>query len=109
MERIGLLSSVDIVFDSHEEGIEKPDPEYFLRALQRCGGNPETTLHVGDFYHVDVMGARSAGIDPILLDSANLYSECDCPRIKSFSGLIEVLMPSHRDSDPTSLPNPIAA
>jgi len=91
LDRIGLLTAVDFVFDSYEEGIEKPNPEYFLRALSKCGGNPGTTIHIGDFYHVDVVGARSAGIHPILLDSANLYTDCDCPRIQSMGGVIDIL------------------
>ena len=91
LERLGLLSSVDMVFDSHEHNIEKPNPEYFLRALKASGGTVDTTVHIGDFYHIDVIGARSAGMDAILLDSANLYEECDCPRIKMLGELITLL------------------
>ncbi len=92
-ERLGLHNAVDLIFDSHEEGLEKPDPEYFLRALKASGGTAATTVHVGDFYQIDVMGARSAGIDAILLDAANLYEGSDCVRIRSMSGLIASLMP----------------
>ena len=72
-KRFGLLDKVDFLFDSHEEGIEKPDPAYFHHALKISCSNAETTVHVGDFYHIDVLGARSAGIRPILLDAAGLY------------------------------------
>ena len=82
---------MDYLFDSHEEGIEKPDPAYFQQALKISGSSAETTVHVGDFYHVDVVGARSAGIRPILLDAADLYQGCDCERVRSLSELIEVL------------------
>lgn len=27
--------------------IEKPDPRFFMRALDRAGADPATTLHVG--------------------------------------------------------------
>jgi HAD superfamily hydrolase (TIGR01549 family) len=90
-KRFGLLNKVDFLFDSHEEGIEKPDPAYFHHALKQSGSSAETTIHVGDFYHVDVVGARSAGIRPILLDAAGLYQDCDCERIGSLSELIELL------------------
>jgi putative hydrolase of the HAD superfamily len=83
--RLGLLDKVDLLFDSHEEGIEKPDPAYFHRALERSHSSAATTVHVGDFYHVDVVGARSAGIRPILLDGANLYEGCDCERVRTLS------------------------
>jgi putative hydrolase of the HAD superfamily len=40
-------------------------------------------VHIGDFYQVDVVGARAAGIRPILLDQANLRPDADCPRVAS--------------------------
>jgi HAD superfamily hydrolase (TIGR01509 family) len=91
LERVGVASAFDHIFDSHVEGLEKPDPEYFRRALVRTGATAETAIHVGDFYHIDVVGARSAGLHAIMLDPADLYPECDAPRIRSISELIEAL------------------
>jgi hypothetical protein len=48
-------------------------------------------MHVGDLYHVDVAGARAAAITPALLDTANLYPECDCLRVRSLTALVEAL------------------
>jgi FMN phosphatase YigB (HAD superfamily) len=48
-------------------------------------------MHVGDLYHVDVAGARAAGITPALLDEAGLYPECDCLRVRSLGELVNVL------------------
>jgi HAD superfamily hydrolase (TIGR01549 family) len=90
-DRVGLTSRVDVLFDSFEEGVEKPDPRLFDIALQRSGGTRERTLHVGDLYHVDVVGARAAGIDAVLLDIAGLYDGCDCPRIRTFAELPALL------------------
>jgi putative hydrolase of the HAD superfamily len=87
-ERIGLLDAVDFVFDSHHEGVEKPDPRYFEIALQRSGATAAHTIHVGDLYHVDVVGARAAGITPVLFDVADLYPEADCRRIRSLTELV---------------------
>jgi HAD superfamily hydrolase (TIGR01549 family) len=87
MERLGLDLFFDVMLDSHEEGVEKPDPRLFQRALQRSGGRAETTLHVGDLYHVDVRGARAAGLRAVLLDAAGLYPEADCPRVASLGEL----------------------
>src|SRR5262249_11966214 len=78
-ERLGLAASVDAIFDSCQEGIEKPDPRYFHLALERIGARAATTVHVGDLFHVDVMGARAAGIRPVLFDVADLYQDADCP------------------------------
>ena len=68
------------MFDSYDEGIEKPDPRFFQLALERGGADAATTVHVGDLYHVDVVGARAAAITPVLLDVAGLYPDCDCLR-----------------------------
>jgi HAD superfamily hydrolase (TIGR01549 family) len=87
-DRLGLTPAFDLIFDSHEEGVEKPDPRFFRIALDRADAAPETTIHVGDLYCVDVAGARAAGIGPVLLDSANLYPGCDCPRVQSLTELV---------------------
>jgi len=91
MERLGLARFFDVMLDSHLEGVEKPDPRLFELALERAGGRPETTLHVGDFYWIDVKGARAAGLRAVLLDSAGLYPEADCPRIRSLGELPDLL------------------
>jgi putative hydrolase of the HAD superfamily len=87
MERLGLAGLFDLMLDSHVEGVEKPDPRLFALALQRAGGRPETALHVGDMYHVDVLGARAAGLRAVLLDAADLYPEADCPRLRTLGEL----------------------
>ena len=90
-ERVGLSGAVDALFDSCDEGVEKPDPRFFNIALERTASTAGTTLHIGDLYHVDVVGARAAGIQPVLLDAADLYPECDCPRVRSLEGLVDWL------------------
>lgn len=91
LERLGLARHLEMVLDSHEEGVEKPDPRFFRIALERSGSSPETTLHVGDLYHVDVEGARAAGIRPVLLDPLDLYAGFDCERVRSLNELAERL------------------
>ena len=91
MERLGLARFFDVMLDSHLEGVENPDPRLFELALERTGGHPETTLHVGDFYWIDVQGARAAGLRAVLLDPAGLYPEADCPRIRSLGELADLL------------------
>ena len=53
---------------SHVEGVEKPSPELFLRALGRLGGRPEDALHVGDVPELDEVGARAAGVESVIVD-----------------------------------------
>mgnify|MGYP001569079764 FL=1 len=90
-ERIGLASRVDLLFDSHEEGVEKPDPRLFQIALARAGARADTTMHVGDLYHIDVVGARTAGLRAVLLDPGGLYLDADCPRVASLGELATLI------------------
>jgi putative hydrolase of the HAD superfamily len=90
-ERLGLARHFDVMLDSAEEGVEKPDPRLFQLALARSGSKPGETVHVGDLYHVDVEGARNAGIEGVLLDTADLYGSYDCVRIRDISELPALL------------------
>jgi HAD superfamily hydrolase (TIGR01509 family) len=87
LRRLGLASHFVAILDSAEEGVEKPDPRLFQIALERAAAAPEGAVHVGDLYHVDVVGARAAGIRAVLLDPGGLYAEVDCPRVRSLGEL----------------------
>lgn len=91
LDRLNLTSRFDVVLDSADEGVEKPDPRFFEIALQKSGATRETTIHVGDLYYVDVMGARSAGLRGVLLDEANLRPDADCPRIRTLHELVTAI------------------
>ena len=89
--RLGLDQYFDVILDSGVEGYEKPDRRIFEIALERSQSSPQTTVHVGDFYNIDVTGARAAGIAPILVDERDLYPDADCPRIRSIAELPAML------------------
>lgn len=88
MQRIGLDSLLDCVLDSYDERVEKPDPRLFEIALDRSRARRDTTIHVGDLYNIDVVGARSAGLRAVLVDQADLRPDADCPRIRSLDELV---------------------
>lgn len=88
-DRLDLTRWFDALFDSHEWGVEKPDPRLFTLALAGSGALADRTAHVGDLYHVDVAGARRAGLaHAVLYDAAGLYPDADCPRIARLGDLI---------------------
>lgn len=89
--RVGLTPHVDLVLDSHDFGVEKPDPRLFLIALEQSGAEAGTTIHVGDFFHIDVVGARAAHLaDGVLFDPAWLYDDADCPRVRRLGDLVDL-------------------
>jgi HAD superfamily hydrolase (TIGR01509 family) len=89
MDRLDLTKRFDVVLDSADEGVEKPDARFFEIALERSGAAREQTIHVGDLYYVDVIGARNAGLRGVLLDEANLRPDADCPRVHTLDELVQ--------------------
>lgn len=90
-ELAGLASYFDFFIDSFNVGIEKPDPRIFQLALERSGVAPNEAAYVGDLYSVDVVGARNAGLLPILYDPFDLNRDSDCLTIGSMNELLELL------------------
>jgi len=68
LERCDLDGLLDGTVTSAGAGSRKPDPGIFLTALQLAGCEPSEALHVGDTAEEDVLGARAAGIRPLLID-----------------------------------------
>jgi putative hydrolase of the HAD superfamily len=58
----------DCLVSSVVSGAQKPDVGIFREALRRTGADPLASVHVGDNYVADVLGARAAGIDAVLVD-----------------------------------------
>ena len=92
LDRLGLLRDLDFVLDSHEEGLEKPDPRFFERALARAGVRAEEAAYIGDLYSVDVVGARRAGIRAVLMDPGACWGVRDCPTARSALEAVRLLL-----------------
>jgi HAD superfamily hydrolase (TIGR01549 family) len=75
---VGLRGFFRGVIDSQLVGVEKPDPRIFSHALEISRSDPARTLHVGDMHAADVVGARAAGIHPVLLDPYGDWGDVDC-------------------------------
>lgn len=69
----------------------KPEPGIFEHAVKMIKGAPEETLYIGDNYFADVVGARRAGLQPVLYDPKGLFHEPGCPVIASFDDLLGVV------------------
>ncbi len=67
LEQLGLGRLLDACTVSFQVGAEKPDARIFQQALKRCRVPAGRALHVGDSYQEDVIGARQAGLQALLL------------------------------------------
>ncbi len=89
LHHLELLEFFETVVDSGEEKVEKPDPEIFHRAMDRMEAEPLHSLYVGDMYHIDVVGAKAAGMHVMLLDPGGAhFDRNDVVRISSISDLV---------------------
>ncbi|MEE8470255.1 MAG: HAD-IA family hydrolase [Dehalococcoidia bacterium] len=89
---LGLNPYVSFAVASSEVDAEKPHPLIFLTALGYAGVSATETIHVGDQYHSDVIGARGVGINPLLLDRYGFWEAVnDCPRIPSLTEIVNYL------------------
>lgn len=96
-DRLGLTRYFDVVLDSHDWNVEKPDARLFEIAVQQSASDPALTAHVGDLFHIDVVGARNAGLrEGVLLDAAGLYPDVDCRRVRQLDELANVIQLARR-------------
>ncbi len=84
----GFGAYLETVVDSFVVGVAKPDPRIFGICLARMGAGADQALYVGDVPAFDVVGARAAGIEPVLLDPHGLHKELtDVVRIRRIEEL----------------------
>lgn len=100
LEGLDLLRLVDFVLDSGEEGVEKPNPEIFRRALARAGVAPTEAVYVGDLYSIDVVGARSAGLQAILMDPGDHWGHRDCEKARTVLDAVRQIVEKNNRSTP---------
>lgn len=89
LDRVALGGSLDGVVTSAEARARKPAPAIFERALALAGVTAAEAIHVGDSLEEDALGARAAGIEPVLVRR----SPDDTPTtgVRTVSSLSELL------------------
>lgn len=65
LKRLRLDNYFENIVVSCEAGMCKPAPGIFERAARAFGAAPETILHVGDSFEMDVHGAESVGFQAV--------------------------------------------
>ena len=86
-----LTLYLDFVVASAAVGSAKPHPDIFRYALARAGLTADDVIYVGDSYVADVLGARTVGIAPVLLDREGKAPAVDCPVVRSLLELIDLV------------------
>lgn len=91
VEEMDLGDHFLFVLAAGEVGSWKPDPKIFHHAARLAKSKPEETVYVGDNYFADIVGARRAGLHPVLYDRRGLFSDTGCPIIASFDRIPAIL------------------
>ena len=97
LKECGLLHFFATVTVSCKVGHTKPHRAMFQDALRQMGAQPSDCLHVGDWYELDVCGARAVGMNTLLFDHAGRAPHADCPRVTTSAELSQFLLARYYD------------
>ena len=86
---LGLSNMLDVVVSSAVVGLHKPDPRIFEYACDQIGVDARECVHVGNHHYADMLGARSVGMTPVLIDRAGV--ETRVPAVRTLSEIEEFL------------------
>jgi putative hydrolase of the HAD superfamily len=87
----GIGVAVECVIDSGAVGVMKPDPRIFRLALDAMAISAADAWYVGDMPGIDVVGARAAGLHPVLMDPYQFHLDADYARVSSLTELATML------------------
>lgn len=68
LENAGLSKYFTGIITSEDAGFKKPDVSIFRYAFKVSGADAAESLMIGDDIEVDIIGARQAGMDQVLVD-----------------------------------------
>ncbi|KAA3642986.1 MAG: HAD family hydrolase [Chloroflexi bacterium] len=91
LDEKGIGGFFDFILAAGEIGIWKPDSRVFEHALKEMGAEPGMSVYIGDNYFADVLGAQSAGIQPVLVDPHKFFPEAECPVVDTIIELPALL------------------
>jgi putative hydrolase of the HAD superfamily len=87
----GVGVEIECVIDSGDVGVMKPDRRIFDVAIDLLSLEPERIWYVGDMPAIDVVGARRAGMRPILMDPLGLHFDASYERIPALVDLAKLI------------------
>lgn len=90
LRKTGLAPYFDTITYSFDVGVEKPDVRIFRRAVAQANASEERSIHVGDSFEADYLGARRAGLHALLV-CRDGEPPAPCPYIRSLDGLAPLL------------------
>jgi putative hydrolase of the HAD superfamily len=88
---LGVRDAFTVRVISGIEGVEKPDPAIFRRALERLELDAVDVVYVGDNPEFDVAPAAAVGMTPVLIDRRGRFPDERCVRIEDLRQLAGII------------------
>ncbi len=92
LEKLAIADYFAFTLAAGEVGVWKPRPEIFQAALERAGVGPEEAIYIGDNYYADIVGAREAGLDAILVDWRRVFTDVRATRVERLDAILPYIL-----------------
>lgn len=89
LDKLGLLSYIDVIVTSEEVGIEKPSRHMFQTVLNKMKMTPDEIIMIGDNYEKDIQGANNMNIRSYWFNNQKIHTTTSITT--PFSSWIEIL------------------
>ena len=91
LEALAISRYFTVVLTSEDIECDKPDTRFFSIGSKMIGLENTELWYVGNRYHEDVLGARNAGITPVLVERRPRHKTRDCISVASLLSLSSLL------------------
>ncbi len=92
LEKLAIADFFDFTLAAGEVGVWKPRPEIFQAALTRAGVGPDEAIYIGDNYYADIVGAREADMDAVLVDWRRVFTDVPATRVERLSDILPYIL-----------------
>ena len=92
LQKLQIAEYFDFTLAAGEIGAWKPNPHIFSHFIAQFDGLlPSECLYIGDNYFADGLGAKAAGLRPVLYDPDGIYEAPKIPKIKKMQEITTFL------------------
>ena len=89
LHQLGIAEYFDFTLAAGEINVWKPNPHIFKHSVAQFDDlEPRECIYVGDNYFADGLGAKAAGLHPILYDPDNLYENPNMAHIQNMQEIL---------------------
>lgn len=99
LDKINVSQFFSLILSSVEVNEEKPNPRIVQYTMRKMHITPDETFYIGDEYEVDVIVARRAGVEPVLIDRGNNFPYADCSRFPTLLEFANYLINIRKSED----------